>query len=53
MRLLRAELLKIRRRQATYVVLFVAVVLMVVIFLLTGSTLGGLRERSHSRPRTR
>jgi ABC-type transport system involved in multi-copper enzyme maturation permease subunit len=36
MRLIRAELLKMRRRQATWVVLIVLVVLMVITYLLTG-----------------
>jgi ABC-type transport system involved in multi-copper enzyme maturation permease subunit len=36
MRLIRAELLKIRRRQATYVLFLVLVILMAVIYLLTG-----------------
>jgi ABC-type transport system involved in multi-copper enzyme maturation permease subunit len=37
MRLIRAELLKIKRRQATYVTFFVLLILMVAIYLLTGS----------------
>lgn len=40
MRLLRAELLKMRRRQATYVVIITAVVLMIVTYLLTGTAMG-------------
>ena len=49
MRLLRAELLKIRRRQATYVTFFVLVIIMALIYLLTGGAYdnpltGGLIE---------
>jgi len=42
MRLIRAELLKIRRRQATWVLLVVALVITAVIYLLLGRSLGGL-----------
>lgn len=49
MRLIRAELLKIRRRQVTYVTFIVLIVLMVLIYLLTGAAYnnplsGGLIE---------
>ena len=43
MRLVRAELLKMRRRQATYVVLFVALILMAITYMLTGQTMGVLQ----------
>ena len=49
MKLVRAELLKIRRRQATYVTFFVLVIMMTIIYLLTGAAYlnpltGGLIE---------
>lgn len=44
MRLIRAELLKMRRRQATWVVLIVAIVLLIVTFLLSGAAIGGLGD---------
>jgi ABC-type transport system involved in multi-copper enzyme maturation permease subunit len=41
-RLVRAELLKMRRRTATYVILIVDLVLMAILFLVAGQGLGGL-----------